>query len=104
MDLNLVGILIKNIIQMKSPQPPLQKKCKKNNRDLVLQDRRMDIKQTVEGRGLSRHEAYKIIIVKLGMKKLSERWAPGSFPCRQTDPNRYRKLFRKFCYHRRNLG
>jgi [histone H3]-lysine36 N-dimethyltransferase SETMAR len=44
--------------------------------DLVLQDRRVTIRQIVEDTGLSYHVIYNIITAKLDMKKLSARWVP----------------------------
>lgn len=44
--------------------------------DLVLQDRRVTIRQLVEDTGLSYHVVQNILTAELNMKKLSARWVP----------------------------
>lgn len=44
--------------------------------DLVLQDRRIRIRQIVEETGLSYHAVHSILGQELGMSKLSARWVP----------------------------
>lgn len=44
--------------------------------NLVLQDRRVTIRQIVEDTGLSYHVVHNILTTELNMKKLSARWVP----------------------------
>ena len=43
---------------------------------MILEDRRLKVREIVEAAGMSSEQAYHILSEELGMKKLSARWVP----------------------------